>query len=549
MKKCKRLIAIFLVSLILWGTFPVISTSAAQIDNFPLMNGDVLVADANTRVITRVTQDPNTRLITATAQIQNNSNSGNPLVIGAIGVAISFNEKVAPYSRNATQPAIRPPGKSTGSASRIQECSSSLASDFETFSSQFILREASSGGFIGTILSCLRATDYVRINPGQSVNMIELYFMPVNNTDLLDLDMFGFRFFYDNQAGSDSTLIRVSNYIANGTRFLEATAQNMRATDTFIVNPSAFKLHVERPRPAVSANNVTREIVGYSASDMEWSYDGITFRSGAPEVLETAHTIYVRRRGDAGYSGSDAIYGAYKMYTPSQPATVQFEVDPGGGITPTPTPPPPLLETGEHRVYITGYNDNTVRPNNPITRAETAVIFFRLLSGEEKHIPSISTFNDTVPGAWYAQAVNHLARINIITGYQDGSFRPNQPITRAEFATIASRFDKLEASQSDSFPDVAGHWARAYINSAALKGWISGYPDGTFRPQRNITRAEVVRIVNTMLNRKILPEDIPAGVIRFTDLQTHWAYTDIVEASNAHDYTRKENGYEIWTLR
>jgi hypothetical protein len=105
----------------------------------------------------------------------------------------------------------------------------------------------------------------------------------------------------------------------------------------------------------------------------------------------------------------------------------------------------------------------------------------------------------------------------------------------------------LDTTVSSGFPDIAGHWAAAYIDSAFAKGWVSGYPDGTFKPQQNITRAEVVKVVNTMLNRRIRAEDIPTGIRRFTDIEGHWAYADIVEASNGHDFQRRSDGYEIWT--
>jgi len=206
--------------------------------------------------------------------------------------------------------------------------------------------------------------------------------------------------------------------------------------------------------------------------------------------------------------------------------------------------------TDDHIAYIRGYPNNTVRPDNAITRAEVAMIFFRLIVDNNKNTPRTSGFKDVVSGAWYAQAVSYLASTDIIKGYPDGTFKPNQPITRAEFAAIASRFDRLEATSSNAFPDISNHWAKEAINSAAQKGWVDGYPDGTFLPQRNISRAEVVKIVNAMLNRMIQVEDIPLGIRNFTDLtSSHWAYANIVEAANEHDYVRKSDGYEIWTLR
>lgn len=207
-----------------------------------------------------------------------------------------------------------------------------------------------------------------------------------------------------------------------------------------------------------------------------------------------------------------------------------------------------MLESDAHIKYINGYPDGSVKPDNSITRAEVAAIFFRLIKDTNKTVTANGKFSDVNSGEWYAQAINYLASIGILKGYEDGLFHPEQTITRAEFAAIASRFDKLEASDKSTFSDVdPNHWAADYINSAYLKGWIGGYPDGSFRTESSITRAEVVKIVNSMLNRKIELSDIPADAPQYTDLaKSHWAYCDIIEASTEHVYDRKENGYELW---
>ncbi|MCL1874228.1 MAG: S-layer homology domain-containing protein, partial [Clostridiales bacterium] len=207
-----------------------------------------------------------------------------------------------------------------------------------------------------------------------------------------------------------------------------------------------------------------------------------------------------------------------------------------------------VLETEEHVQYINGYPDSTVRPNNKITRAEVAIIFWRLLKTPEKDDVVANTFSDLKGDESYAQAVKYLAKIGILQGYEDGSFRPSQGITRAEFVAIACRFDDLENSNSNPFTDLAGsHWAYAYIISAYLKGWISGYPDGEFKPQNGISRAEVVKIVNCMLGRGIKLADLPEDLPSYTDLkQSHWAYCEIMEATVSHEFERQEDGWEIW---
>ncbi len=208
----------------------------------------------------------------------------------------------------------------------------------------------------------------------------------------------------------------------------------------------------------------------------------------------------------------------------------------------------PELETGEHIKYINGYPDGSVKPESSITRAEAAAIFFRLIKDENKNTAVSGKFSDVGGGTWYEQSVNYLASQGILKGYGDGTFKPRLTITRAEFAAIASRFDNLLTSENTSFNDVPiNHWAAEYIDSAYTKGWINGYPDGSFRPASSITRAEVVKIVNTMLNRKIELNDIPSDAPQYKDLnKTHWAYCHIIEASTEHTYTRKENGYELW---
>jgi uncharacterized repeat protein (TIGR02543 family) len=226
---------------------------------------------------------------------------------------------------------------------------------------------------------------------------------------------------------------------------------------------------------------------------------------------------------------------------------------PGGGSTIFDPDVPLAGFTADHIPFISGYPDNTVKPDNAITRAEVAMIFFRLLTDPDKNSPRSSVFSDVKDTSWYAAPVNYLASIKILEGYPEGTFGPDRPITRAEFAAVASRFDKLEDVETNAFPDVEDHWAKVYINSAYAKGWVNGYPeDGTFRPQRNITRAEVVKVVNTMLNRRLrisdLSDDMLASIKKFSDVETHWAYAEIVEASNNHDYTRNSDGYETWTI-
>lgn len=212
-----------------------------------------------------------------------------------------------------------------------------------------------------------------------------------------------------------------------------------------------------------------------------------------------------------------------------------------------------LLNKEDHKAYMFGYPDWTFLPNNNMTRAEVTAMFARLL----KNYPSTNVkynlpYSDVFEGDWYYPAVGFMTENNIIKGYEDGTFRPNAPITRAEFATIASKFDEIIGGDVKGFYDVpASHWALKYINSAYERGWVTGYEDGSFRPDRNITRTEVVTVTNKMLIRYADVDYVRAHrdlLINFKDLdESHWAYFNIMEATHGHDFMRKANGKdETW---
>ena len=205
-----------------------------------------------------------------------------------------------------------------------------------------------------------------------------------------------------------------------------------------------------------------------------------------------------------------------------------------------------LLNTEEHIAYISGYSDGGVRADRTITRAEVAAIFYRLLN--DQGTAAGGEFNDVLNSAWYAQAVNYLASMDIVAGYKDGTFRPDVQITRAEFATIAAKFDQLVTTDSNNFSDVSdSHWAVKFINSAYSKGWISGYPDGTFCPDNSITRAEVVTVVNAMLGRAMDEDTLEITENPFNDItSSHWAYANVIEASVEHAYIRDKDEREVW---
>lgn len=213
----------------------------------------------------------------------------------------------------------------------------------------------------------------------------------------------------------------------------------------------------------------------------------------------------------------------------------------------------PWLNTEDHYAYIIGYSeDGTVRPNANITRAEVATIFFRLLtdSARDQFWMTSNNFSDVLPNDWYNNAVSTMVNMGIIQGYEDGTFRPNANITRAEFAAIAARFMASGYGvEDDLFTDIANHWARESINDAAMAGWINGYEDGTFRPDAAITRAEAVTLVNNVLQRKPDADHMLDSMIKWPDNpEGTWYYEAIQEATNSHDYDLFEDAeYETWT--
>ena len=229
----------------------------------------------------------------------------------------------------------------------------------------------------------------------------------------------------------------------------------------------------------------------------------------------------------------------------------------GGSSRPTvdiPDDVPTGLNGDDHFAYIVGYPNGNVEPNGNITRAEVATIFFRLLT-EEVHTANSTQSNslsDVTRGQWFNHAVSTLSSMGIVKGHNDGTFAPNAPITRAEFAAIAARFDDKNTDTSSKFTDIASHWAKNEIGIAANKGWINGYPDGTFRPNQYITRAEAMTLVNRVLNR--LPEnssDLLDSMIKWPDNSdaSAWYYLAVQEATNSHAYSdkSKDDKYEKWT--
>ena len=269
-------------------------------------------------------------------------------------------------------------------------------------------------------------------------------------------------------------------------------------------------------------------------------------RAGKQPVVEIKDYTYLRTE-----ESDTLIRHIYKK--------IQVPVHPSGStlILPTPgaTKPVPddgLLNKKDHKAYMFGYPDTNFLPERNMTREEATAMFARLLKDYPRERRNYTIpFKDVAESDWSQQAIGFMLEKGMIKGYEDGSFRPKAAISRAEFAAMAARFDKLVAGRGNSFFDVpAGHWAQGAIDSAAAKGWVTGYPDGSFKPERKITRAEVVNITNKMLDRfadKDFVRSHLSEMIQFKDLtEADWAYFPIMEATNGHDYTRRAAQEENW---
>lgn len=209
----------------------------------------------------------------------------------------------------------------------------------------------------------------------------------------------------------------------------------------------------------------------------------------------------------------------------------------------------PKLNTSDHFAYVQGYPNGTVKPAGNITRAETAAILFRLMddASRKTYYSTKSGFRDVASGSWYNTYVATLNNAGVITDSSNGYFRPNEAITRAELAAMLAKFSETTGA-ANYFNDVsAKYWAANAIAICAKLGWITGYPDGTFRPDKNVTRAELMAMINRATGRAPKSADafLPGMKTWIDNTSDKWYYLDVQEATNSHSYTVK--GSETWT--
>ena len=344
---------------------------------------------------------------------------------------------------------------------------------------------------------------------------------------------------------------------AKGEKFKDSNYAITKTEGTLEVTPITDKVTV-----TITGNTKTVRYNGKEQSVTGFTYtapEGVTVTLNAGSKAEAKGTdkgTYYMDLTKGDFIVSSKIYKEFEIIVKDG----YLEITRSGGHHPRPKPTVEIedddalgLNTTDHFAYIVGYGNGEVRPQNNITRAEVATIFFRLLTDDvrDENLTKTNRYSDVAATAWYNTAVSTLSSMGIITGYPDGTFRPNAAITRAEFAAIAARFDSNGDKTAAKFSDIANHWAKDEISIAYNNGWITGYPNGTFGPQRDITRAETMTLVNRVLNRQPeTEEDLLPNMTVWTDNANPkaWYYLAVQEATNSHYYEFKTNSqYEKWT--
>ena len=344
---------------------------------------------------------------------------------------------------------------------------------------------------------------------------------------------------------------------AKGEKFKDSNYAITKTEGTLEVTPITDKVTV-----TITGNTKTVRYNGKEQSVTGFTYTApegvkVTLKGGSKaEAKGTDKGTYYMGLTKDDFTVFSEIYKEVKIIVNDG----YLEITRSGGYHPRPKPTVEIedddalgLNTTDHFAYIVGYGNGEVRPQNNITRAEVATIFFRLLTDDvrDENLTKTNRYSDVAATSWYNTAVSTLSSMGIITGYPDGTFRPNAAITRAEFAAIAARFDHDGDKTAAKFSDIATHWAKDEISIAYNNGWITGYPNGTFGPQRDITRAETMTLVNRVLNRQPETEDdlLPNMTVWTDNANPNaWYYLAVQEATNSHYYKFKTNSkYEKWT--
>ena len=294
-----------------------------------------------------------------------------------------------------------------------------------------------------------------------------------------------------------------------------------------------------------SASETVDAVTGTAKGSTAQAKSGARFDGwySADGTLLSKELTFVPTKKDGAVWQGTTYYAHFSAKrSPSTPSTPAKPDE----TKPTLAPIPEMLNGEDHYAYLLGYEDGTVRPNGSISRAEVATVLFRLLKDDVRmqNLTKDNAYSDVPDTAWYAAAVSTLSKMGVISGYPDGTFRPNAPITRAEFAAMIARFDETAKSADTPFTDISGHWAENAIGKAYGNGWVEGSSKTVFCPESNLTRAETATLLNRVLHR--LPEkesDLLANQIVWPDNpETFWGYLAMQEATNSHEYERKADG-------
>ena len=317
--------------------------------------------------------------------------------------------------------------------------------------------------------------------------------------------------------------------------------QKVDAQDGHALNGAKFELYqldkndrIVNRRVVKTTQQGNKSGIALFSVDNKKSYDGIWYYAevSAPEGYVLDRTEYEINHKDFSDSLSAAVENADTVRNYR-------------GTTPD------LLNDSDHFAYVIGYMDGNVRPYGLISRAETTTIFFRLLkdSVRDGNLLTSNTYTDVADDYWANTAISTMTGLGIVQGRSTTTFDPKAPITRAQFAAICARFDTGKSNGEQTFSDIQGHWAEKYIQRAAELGWIKGFEDGTFRPDTYITRAQAMTMINRVLNR--IPEDesdLLPGMNVWPDCNPgDWFYLAVQEATNSHDFEHKAGNYETWT--
>lgn len=328
--------------------------------------------------------------------------------------------------------------------------------------------------------------------------------------------------------------------------YLYAVWQEQRVTLSYEPNDAELGSVSSASEPVAAVKGTAKGSTAQAKSGAR--FDGWYSADGT--LLSKELTFVPTKKDGAVWQGTTYYAHFSAKRSPSTPSTPAKPDE----TKPTLAPIPEMLNGEDHYAYLLGYEDGTVRPNGSISRAEVATVLFRLLKDDVRmqNLTKDNAYSDVPDTAWYAAAVSTLSKMGVISGYPDGTFRPNAPITRAEFAAMIARFDETAKSADTPFTDISGHWAENAIGKAYGNGWVEGSSKTVFCPESNLTRAETATLLNRVLHR--LPEkesDLLANQIVWPDNpETFWGYLAIQEATNSHEYERKADGvHETQTVK